>query len=74
MPLDDREYLPAFTRIITCPSLTVIEGPPNTRDIILPNRIADLRIFVKEEEELVNMHWTSPGDDYDHGSGEYNTI
>lgn len=40
-------------------------------DLFPPCKITDLKAGI-QGDNLINLTWTAPGDDYDHGRGELN--
>ena len=42
-------------------------------DLFPPCQITDLKAKL-QGDHLINLTWTAPGDDYDHGRGELNVV
>lgn len=50
-------------------------GVPNAPipDLFPPCQITDLKAEI-HGHSLINLTWTAPGDDYDHGTGKLNLV
>ena len=62
-----RDYIPPFRRLLPARLLTVAHAP-TTKDYP-PSRVTDLKVV--NSDGMVEMQWTSPGGDLDHGVGKY---
>ena len=69
VPYDSTVTCPPFRRVLTGPTLTFIDGPPEGVDIYPPGRITDLRMErIDPSTNEVELGWTAPGNDFDSGT------
>ncbi|XP_076304347.1 calcium-activated chloride channel regulator 1-like isoform X1 [Tachypleus tridentatus] len=70
----DEEPIEVFERTSNAGALRLDNYSPNDIDIIPPGRVTDLVMVSSEqidEQKLVTLRWTSPGDDLDVGNASF---